>query len=64
VDLPGAVLGTPYVRELPALDHVVSVATGMPVAAFNPSIAVAPPRDPAAALERVRTFYAPASPVR
>ncbi len=37
---------------------MVSVATGMPVAAFNPTFVVAPPRDPAASLERVRAFYA------
>jgi GNAT superfamily N-acetyltransferase len=39
-------------------DHVVSVATGMPVAAFNPTFVLAPPRDPEAALARVRAFYA------
>lgn len=39
-------------------DHVVSVATGMPVAAFNPTFVLAPPGDPAAALERVRALYA------
>ncbi len=38
-----------------------SVATGMPVAAFNPTFVVAPPGDPVAALERVRAFYARAS---
>lgn len=38
-------------------DHVVSVASGMPVAAFNPTFIVGPPRDPAAAFERVRAFF-------
>ncbi len=38
-------------------DHVISIATGMPVAAFNPTFVVAPPRDPAGALERVRAFH-------
>ena len=37
---------------------MISVATGMPVAAFNPTFVLAPPRDPEAALERVRAFYA------
>jgi len=37
---------------------VISIATGMPVAAFNPTFVVEPPGDPAAALERVRAFYA------
>lgn len=39
-------------------DYVISVATGMPVAAFNPTFVVEPPRDPAGAFERVRAFYA------
>jgi len=39
-------------------DHVISVATGIPVAAFNPTFVVEPPRDPAGAIERVRAFYA------
>ena len=39
-------------------DRVASVATGMPVGAFNPTFVLAPPADPAAALARVRAFYA------
>lgn len=42
-------------------DHVISIATGMPVAAFNPTFVVAPPGDPSTALERARAFYARAS---
>jgi GNAT superfamily N-acetyltransferase len=37
---------------------VASVATGMPVGAFNPTFALAPPRDPQAAVARIRSFYA------
>ena len=37
---------------------MISIATGMPVAAFNPTFVVEPPGDRAAALERVRAFYA------
>lgn len=37
---------------------MVSVATGMPVGAFNPTFVLAPPRDPEAAWERIRAFYA------
>ena len=39
-------------------DHVVSVATGMPLGAFNPTFVLAPPRDPEAAVARIRAFYA------
>jgi GNAT superfamily N-acetyltransferase len=39
-------------------DHVTSVATGMPVAAFNPTFVVEAPRDPTLALDRGRDFYA------
>ena len=38
-------------------DNVISIATGMPVPAFNPTFVVRPPRDPARALQRVRDFY-------
>ena len=39
-------------------DHVVRIATGMTVGAFNPTFVVAPPRDPEAAVAGVRAFYA------
>jgi len=38
-------------------DNVISIANGMPVPAFNPTIVVRPPRDPAGAMQRVRDFY-------
>ena len=38
-------------------DNVISIATGMPVPAFNPTIVVRPPRDAAGAMQRVRDFY-------
>lgn len=36
---------------------MISVTTGMPMAAFNPTFVVAAPGDPASALERVRAFH-------
>jgi GNAT superfamily N-acetyltransferase len=38
-------------------DNVISVATGVPVPAFNPTFVVRPPRDPDRAFQRVRDFY-------
>jgi ribosomal protein S18 acetylase RimI-like enzyme len=39
-------------------DHVISIVTGMPVAAFNPTFIVQRPRDIAGAFGRVHDFYA------
>ena len=38
-------------------DHVIAIATGIPVPAFNPTFVVRPPRDPDGAFQRVRDFY-------
>jgi GNAT superfamily N-acetyltransferase len=38
-------------------DHVISIATGVPVPSFNPTFVMRPPRDPDRAFRRVRDFY-------
>jgi GNAT superfamily N-acetyltransferase len=38
-------------------DHVISISTGVPGGAFNPTFVVQRPRDVAGAFERVRDFY-------